>query len=55
MMGSREMAMAAMPPSDDDHAIPTGADGAVGLRPIIGPLTNPQLVAEIDAVSKPGT
>jgi hypothetical protein len=39
--------MAAKPPSDEDHAIPTGTDGAVGLRPITDPLTNTQPATEI--------
>jgi hypothetical protein len=39
--------MAAKPPSDEDRATPTRADGAVGLRSATGSLTNSQLAVEI--------
>ena len=39
--------MAAKPPSDEDRATPTGADGAVGPRPVMGSLTHAQHTAEI--------
>ena len=39
--------MAAKPPSDEDRATPTGADGTVCLRSVTGSPTNTQLAAEI--------
>jgi hypothetical protein len=39
--------MAAKPPSDEDRATPTGADGAVGLRSVMGSLTHAHLAAEV--------